>query len=85
LRELIDSEVWREQADAATVKPDGCKDCGWWKICKAGRPINRYSKSAGFSNPSLYCSGLKDIYAEIGAFLVRNGTPLSEITRRLAN
>jgi uncharacterized protein len=84
LRELIHSEVWREQADAATVKPDGCKGCGWWNICKAGRPINRYSKSAGFSNPSLYCSGLKDIYAEIGAFLVRNGTPLSEITLRLA-
>lgn len=85
LWELIHSEVWREQADAASVKPDGCKDCGWWKVCKAGRPINRYSKSRGFSNASLYCSGLKEMYAEIGAFLVRNGTPLSEITLRLAD
>ncbi len=84
LRELIESDAWREQEEAATVKPDACKDCGWWKICKAGRPINRYSKSRGFGNHSLYCSGLQDIYAEIGAFLVRNGMPLSEIALRLA-
>jgi uncharacterized protein len=85
LSDLIDSDVWREQAQAATIRPEGCQDCGWWKICKAGRPINRYSRSKGFSNPSLYCDGLKDIYAEIGAFLVRNGTPLSEITHRLSS
>jgi uncharacterized protein len=84
LRELIDADAWREQAEAATVKPEGCQDCGWWKICKAGRPVNRYSKSRGFGNHSLYCSGLKDMYAQIGAFLVRNGMPLSEISLRLA-
>jgi uncharacterized protein len=84
LRELTESDAWREQADAATSKPEGCKGCGWWKICKAGRPINRYSQSRGFGNPSLYCSGLKDMYAEIAAFLVRYGMPLSEISGRLA-
>jgi uncharacterized protein len=84
LRELVQSEAWREQAEAATVRPNGCRDCGWWKICKAGRPINRYSKSLGFNNPSLYCSGLKDVYSEIAAFLVRNGTSLSQISSRLA-
>jgi uncharacterized protein len=85
LRDLIKSDAWREQAEAATVKPEGCKDCGWWKICKAGRPINRYSKARGFGNHSLYCSGLKDMYADIGALLVRNGTPLGELALRLAN
>ncbi len=84
LRDLVDSDAWREQAVAATVRPEGCKDCGWWKICKAGRPINRYSKSRGFGNHSLYCNGLKEMYAEIGAFLVRNGMPLSEVALRLA-
>ena len=79
LRELVESVAWREQADAATQRPNACQGCGWWKICKAGRPINRYSKALGFSNHSLYCSGLKDVYAEIAAFLVRNGTPFSEI------
>lgn len=83
LRELVESVAWREQADAATQRPSACEDCGWWKICKAGRPINRYSKALGFSNHSLYCSGLKDVYAEIAAFLVRNGTPFSEISSRL--
>lgn len=85
LKDLIESDAWREQADAATIRPDGCNDCEWWKICKAGRPINRYSRARGFSNHSLYCSGLKDMYAEIGAFLVRNGTPLSEIALRIAS
>jgi uncharacterized protein len=84
LSELIESKAWLEQAEAATVKPEGCRDCGWWKMCKAGRPINRYSFGRGFSNPSLYCSGLKDMYAEIGAFLVRNGMPLSELALRIA-
>jgi uncharacterized protein len=85
LRELIESDAWREQADAATMRPEGCKDCGWWKVCKGGRPVNRYSKSRGFGNHSLYCAGLKEMYAEVGAFLVRNGTPLSEIAFRLAS
>jgi len=84
LSELLESDAWREQADAATQKPDDCADCGWWKICKAGRPINRYSARRGFANRSLYCAGLKDMYAEIGAFLVRNGMSLSEIALRVA-
>ncbi len=85
LRDLFASDAWREQADAVTIRPDNCKSCDWWNICKAGKPINRYSKSRGFSNHSLYCSGLKDIYTEIGAFLVRNGTPLSELALRIAS
>jgi len=84
LADLTESDAWREQAEAATVRPKGCQGCGWWKICKAGRPINRYSRAQGFGNPSLYCSGLKDVYTEIAAFLVRNGTPFSEISSRLA-
>jgi len=85
LEDLVESDAWGEQAAAATIRPDGCKDCGWWKICKAGRPINRYSKANGFANHSIYCAGLQNMYAEIGAFLVRNGTPLSELALRLAS
>lgn len=85
LRDLMESDAWREQADAATIRPEGCKDCGWWKICRAGRPINRYSKTRGFSNHSIYCAGLQDMYTEIAAFLVRNGTPLPELALRLAD
>jgi uncharacterized protein len=84
LRDLVSSPAWQEQADAASLKPANCTDCGWWKICKAGRPINRFSRERRFDNHSLYCSGLKDIYAEIAAFLVRSGTPLREISTRLA-
>jgi uncharacterized protein len=85
LRDLLESSAWQEQADAVTIKPEKCASCDWWKICKAGRPINRFSKARGFSNHNLYCSGLKDMYAELGAFLVRNGTPLSDLALRLAS
>jgi uncharacterized protein len=85
LNDLLESDAWREQAEAVTIKPEKCKVCDWWKICKAGRPVHRYSKMRGFSNHSLYCSGLQSMYAEIGAFLVRNGTPLSELAFRLAS
>jgi len=83
LSDVFESEAWREQSEALTVKPQHCEGCDWWKICKAGRPVHRYSKANGFSNHSLYCSGLKDTYAELGAFVVRNGTPLEELALRL--
>lgn len=85
LSDLFESEVWREQARAVTIRPEKCAQCDWWKICKAGRPINRHSKGKGFSNHSLYCSGLQDTYAELGAFVVRNGTPLADLALRLAS
>jgi uncharacterized protein len=85
LRDVFESEAWREQADALTIKPQQCRTCDWWKICKAGRPVHRYSKANGFSNHSLYCSGLKDAYTELGAFVVRNGMPLADLALRLAS
>ena len=85
LRDLLESRAWQEQADAATVKPDKCQSCDWWTVCKGGRPLNRFSKAKGFGNHSIYCSGLQNIYTEVGAFVVRNGTPLSELALRLAS
>jgi len=84
LEDLLESDAWREQAEAATKRPEGCGSCGWWNICKAGRPINRFSRSLRFDNQSLYCNGLQDMYTEIATFLVRNGVPLADITRRIA-
>lgn len=84
LRDLLESDIWQEQARAAQTRPAGCQECGWWRLCKAGRPVNRYSRAAHFDNPSLYCNGLQAIYAEIGAFLVRSGVPLDKISERLA-
>lgn len=85
LSDVFESEAWREQADALTIKPHQCEGCDWWKICKAGRPVHRYSKANAFSNHSLYCSGLKETYTELAAFVVRNGTPLEELSLRLTS
>lgn len=84
LSDLINSDVWREQADASRVRPSACNGCGCWRICKAGRPINRFSSHARFDNPSLYCNGLQEVYARIGAFLVANGYSMESIVERLA-
>jgi uncharacterized protein len=85
LLDVLQSEAWREQADALRIKPPQCSTCDWWKICKAGRPVHRYSKEQGFFNHSLYCSGLKEAYTELGAFVVRNGMPLADLALRLAS
>ncbi len=47
--------------------------------------MHRYSKANAFSNHSLYCSGLKETYTELAAFVVRNGTPLEELALRLTS
>jgi uncharacterized protein len=85
LSDVFESDAWREQTDALAIRPHQCEGCDWWKICKAGRPVHRYSKPKGFSNHSLYCTGLKDAYTELAAFVVRNGTPLDELALRLTS
>jgi len=85
LSDVFESEAWQQQTDALAIKPHQCEACDWWKICKAGRPVHRYSKTNAFSNHSLYCSGLKDAYTELAAFVVRNGTPLDELALRLTS
>jgi uncharacterized protein len=68
--------VWIEQVEAATKTPAGCLSCKWWKVCKGGRPVNRYSKEKGFDNSSVFCEALKIVYEEISIFLLANGREL---------
>ncbi|WP_082578624.1 radical SAM protein [Lysobacter sp. Root690] len=84
LSDLFQSGIWSEQQVAAMARPAACRDCDWWRICRGGKPANRYASINGFDNPSLYCNGLQQMYAEVGAFLVRNGMPIKDIVARLA-
>lgn len=84
LGDLFASGIWAEQAEAVQRRPDRCSTCGWWNACRGGRPIHRFSQADGMNNPSIYCEGLKDLYADIAAFLVRSGQPMSVISERMA-
>lgn len=84
LRDVFSSDIWDEQRAAGLHRPPKCRDCDWWSICKGGKPINRFSRDAGFDNPSIYCKGLQEFYSEVAAFLVRNGTPVESILNNLA-
>ena len=63
--------------------PSGCQQCIWRNICNGGDIENRYSKSTGFDNPSVYCEGLRMYYRHVALFLRRNGYPRKVLADRL--
>lgn len=83
LADVISHPVWRRQAEAAANEPSACCGCVWKKVCRSGRPVNRYARDNGFDNPSVFCSTLKRLHAEACAFLVDSGTSIEAIERRL--
>lgn len=85
VRDIFGSDIWIEQAAAANIRPDGCTECDWWKICKGGKPANRFSRADGFNNPSIFCNGLQEIYSETAAYLVRNGAKVEDIIANLTD
>ncbi len=83
IRDVLDHPVWKIQREAAEQRPVGCDGCVWWKICKGGRPVNRYSRSNGFANSSVFCGALKELHSEICAFLISSGIDENAIEQRL--
>lgn len=53
-----------------------CNDCQLSSICSGGYLINRYSKTRGFDNPSIYCKSL-------GYFLTRVQNKIAAFTNNL--
>lgn len=51
-------DKWIERSKVFNL-PDVCSTCNLRKICQGGFYIHRYSQSAGFNNPSIFCSDLK--------------------------
>jgi len=81
--DLFSSKVWEELEHAASRKPELCKTCRWWNICKGGRLVTRFSKENGLNNASVYCEGLKGIYQTVENALLGSGIPADAINRRL--
>jgi len=80
--ELFSSPVWDELGDAARG-PDACQSCEWFRVCRGGRLANRFSESGSFNNPSIYCDGLKQVYADVMRLLVANHVDERRISANL--
>lgn len=82
--ELLHSQVWEELQDAAVKAPASCEPCKWWRMCKGGRLITRYSEyNDSLDNPSVYCDGLKALYSQMETALLQSGVQQTDIERRL--
>jgi uncharacterized protein len=81
--QLIATNAWHEMHAAATTAPEACKQCVWWRMCKGGPLVTRFSDMNGFNNPSIYCEGLKEMYSMIADALAHTGISREEVFSRL--
>jgi uncharacterized protein len=83
LPSFLSSPIYREIASLRSQLPEKCTSCCWAEACGGGAEWNRFSKAQRFARETVYCEGLKDFYAHVVAFMVRNGRGLPEIERSL--
>ena len=53
--------------------PSGCNLCEWKNVCKGGYLVSRYSHENMFNNPSVYCSGIKNILSFTSSLIQKKG------------
>jgi uncharacterized protein len=82
LRSVLSHPIFAEIDSLLQELPTGCADCRWRSMCRGGDLENRYSRAAGFNNPSIYCESYKVLYGRVCALLGRQGYPVHEISRR---
>lgn len=85
LAQWLAQPVYEEIRTAQDTLPDGCTECAWSSICRGGDLENRYSKAAGFNNPSVYCEALKVMYLAGCERLIREGYPRDRLLSRLTS
>jgi len=83
LEEYLKSPFISALEDAYNDKAETCQQCCWLKVCGGGLLVNRYSKSNGFKNPSVFCDGLKMLYTHATNYLLTKGLPLESLQRVL--
>lgn len=83
LKEFFSLPIFKELEEAFANTPTACKACCWENVCGGGEIVNRFSKANRFNNPSVFCEGLKILYQEIFACLVKSGVKVEELKQRL--
>lgn len=82
LREVFRDRIFGLLEEESGRLPDACSNCDWQLICRGGDLENRYSKTKGFNNRSVYCEAYKTLYSGICSSLLAKGYPVSEIKNR---
>ncbi|ACJ27837.1 Arylsulfatase regulator (Fe-S oxidoreductase) [Shewanella piezotolerans WP3] len=83
MKEFISSPIWQELIKAVDTKPQACKGCEWYRTCRSGALFNRYQKSNGFDNNTVFCETMDYIHISISEKLVQHGLKVSEIAKIL--
>lgn len=85
LSEFSGHPLYGEWHVAAAKIPAECSDCCWSDICRGGHPWHRYKNDGkAFDRKSVYCEGLKDMYAHVTSFMLDQGFPLDNLLRQLS-
>jgi len=71
LAKYLGNSIFHEIQHATVSLPQECTTCCWKNICSGGAIVNRYHKNNKFDNPSIYCSGLKNLYAEVCHYILK--------------
>jgi uncharacterized protein len=85
VRDYVDLSIRDQLNRQLAILPGPCMQCEWRGICRGGDAENRFSVDSGFDNPSIYCSALKQFYAEIMRKLEEGGYPEDELRNVLAS
>jgi uncharacterized protein len=83
LAQILCSPFFQSLENALEKLPPDCRQCCWQNQCCGGDVLNRYSKKNHFANSSVFCSGLKMIYAKVARYLLDRGEKREAIFKSL--
>lgn len=83
LQQYLKSTLVTKLENAYYDLHETCLHCCWANVCGGGALVNRYSKATDFKNPSVFCAGLKLIYAHVATHLLAQGLPIAELQEAL--
>lgn len=72
IQDVVQSPLWREMYEASLSPHAVCRDCRYLEACGGGYLPHRFSTSARFNNPSVYCKDLLTIFAHVEQRILPN-------------
>ncbi|EMI5490237.1 XyeB family radical SAM/SPASM peptide maturase [Providencia stuartii] len=83
LFEIMSSWQMQKYITIAQKLPDECSDCIWRNICGGGRHIQRYSKSNGFNNKSVFCPSIRKFLSRAASHIISVGISEEKIMNNI--
>jgi uncharacterized protein len=85
LQEFLRNGIFDEIEHLTKSLCTTCDQCRWRNLCRGGDLENRYSRSNGFDNPSVYCDGYKLFFEKACRLLIDNGYPIEYVEKIVPN